>query len=47
MKNVLIEMKDKILLRKRSVIKTINDELKTYAPLNTHEIGLLRTLLQA
>lgn len=28
MKNVLLEMKDKILLRKRSVIETVNDELK-------------------
>jgi hypothetical protein len=28
MKNVFMEMKDKILLRKRSVIETINDELK-------------------
>lgn len=28
MKNVLMEMRDKILLRKRSVIETINDELK-------------------
>ena len=28
MKNVLMEMKDKILLRKRSVIETINDVLK-------------------
>lgn len=28
MKNCLMEMKDKILLRKRSVIETINDELK-------------------
>ena len=28
MKNVLMEMKDKILLRKRSLIETINDELK-------------------
>jgi len=28
MKNVLMELKDKILLRKRSVIQTINDELK-------------------
>lgn len=28
MKNVLMELKDKILLRKRSVIETINDELK-------------------
>ena len=28
MKNCLLEMKDKILLRKRSIIETINDELK-------------------
>lgn len=28
MKNVLMEMRDKILLRKRSVIETVNDELK-------------------
>ncbi len=28
MKNVLMEMKDKIMLRKRSIIETINDELK-------------------
>lgn len=28
MKNVLMELKDKILLRKRSVLETINDELK-------------------
>ena len=28
MKNILMELKDKILLRKRSVIETINDELK-------------------
>lgn len=28
MKNTLLEMKDKILLRKRSVIETVNDELK-------------------
>ena len=29
MKNVLMELKDKNLLRKRSVIETVNDELKT------------------
>jgi hypothetical protein len=29
MKNTLVELKDKILLRKRSVIETVNDELKT------------------
>jgi len=28
MKNVFMEMKDKIMLRKRSIIETINDELK-------------------
>ena len=28
MKNTLMEMKDKILLRKRSIIETVNDELK-------------------
>ena len=28
MKNVLLELKDKIMLRKRSVIETVNDELK-------------------
>lgn len=28
MKNCLMELKDKILLRKRSIIETINDELK-------------------
>lgn len=28
MKNCLMELKDKIMLRKRSVIETINDQLK-------------------
>ncbi len=28
MKNTLMELKDKIMLRKRSVIETVNDELK-------------------
>jgi len=28
MKNVLMELKDRILLRKRAVIETVNDELK-------------------
>lgn len=28
MKNSLMEMSDKILLRKRSLIETVNDELK-------------------
>jgi hypothetical protein len=28
MKNILMEMTDKILLRKRSIIETVNDELK-------------------
>jgi len=29
MKNVLMELKDKIMLRKRSVIEIVNDELKS------------------
>ena len=29
MKNYLMELKDKILLRKRSIIETLNDELKS------------------
>ena len=33
MKNKLIPLYDKILLRKRSVIETINDELKNVAQL--------------
>lgn len=33
MKNCLLELKDKILLRKRSVIETINDELKNICQL--------------
>ena len=28
MKNQFVEMEDKILLRKRAIIKTINDQLK-------------------
>jgi hypothetical protein len=32
MKNSLMEMSDKILLRKRSVIETVNDELKNICP---------------
>ena len=31
MKNVLMPMRDKILLRKRSIIETINDQLKNIA----------------
>lgn len=33
MKNMLMELKDKILLRKRSVIETVNDELKNMCQL--------------
>ena len=38
MKNVLMTMRDKILLRKRSVIETINDQLKniSYAEHSRH-----------
>ena len=38
MKNSLMEMSDKILLRKRSIIKTVNDELKISAKLNILDI---------
>ena len=31
MKNVLMNINDKILIRKRAVIETVNDELKTIA----------------
>ena len=31
MKNVIMTMRDKILLRKRSVIETVNDQLKNIA----------------
>ena len=40
MKNVLMELKDRILLRKRSVIETVNDELKNICqrdPFNRQE----------
>jgi hypothetical protein len=33
MKNILMEMSDKILLRKRSIIETVNDELKNICPI--------------
>jgi len=38
MKNSLMLMSDTILLRKRSVIKTVNDELKKIVKLNTQNI---------
>jgi hypothetical protein len=36
-RNVLLELKDKILLRKRSGIETVNDELKTGVKLNIQD----------
>ena len=44
MKNCLLELKDKILLRKRSVIETINKGLKTFVKLNIRDIEVLKTL---
>ena len=38
MKNKLMPLYDKILLRKRSVIETINDELKNVANLYIQDI---------
>ena len=45
MKNVLMEMKDKITLRKRAIIETINDERKTPVKWNTQDIDHLLTSL--
>ncbi len=45
MKNVIMTMKDKILLRKRSVIETINDQLKTLLKQNIPDIEALLILL--
>jgi hypothetical protein len=54
MKNCLLELKDKILLRKRSVIETINDELKNICQVEnskhrsfTASLTLFQTLFQA
>ncbi|PTN08487.1 DDE family transposase [Mangrovibacterium marinum] len=41
-----MEMKDKILLRKRSVIETINDELKNICSIEYSRTGRSKTSLQ-
>lgn len=46
MKNSLMSVADKILLRKRAVIETVNDELKILPRLNIQGIGLLIISLQ-
>ena len=46
MKNSLTSIVDKILLRKRALIETINDELKTIARIEHFRIVLLATSLQ-
>ncbi len=46
MRNVILEMKDKLLLRKRSVIETINDELKIFVQLNIRATVPLEISLQ-
>lgn len=38
MKNSLMSMNDKITLRKRSVIETVNDEIKNIYQINTPDI---------
>jgi hypothetical protein len=38
MKNTLIVMTDKLLLRKRSIIETIHDQLKIFLRLSIHAI---------
>jgi len=40
MKPKVIVLFDKILLRKRSIIETINDQLKTFPKLSIRAIGL-------
>ena len=46
MKNSLTSIVDKILLRKRALIETINDELKTIARIEHFRTVLLATSLQ-
>lgn len=46
MKNSLTSIVDKILLRKRALIETINDELKTITRIEHFRIVLLATSLQ-
>lgn len=41
MKNHIMKMEDKILLRKRAIIETINDELKTIVKWNTPDTEVL------
>lgn len=40
MRNSLMSIADKILLRKRALIETVNDELKNIAQINTPNIIL-------
>ena len=44
MKNSLMLLQDKIALRKRALIETVNDELKTFAKQNIRAIVLLKIL---
>ena len=45
MKNSLMSIADKILLRKRALIETVNDELKNIAQIDTSDIVLSVILL--
>ena len=40
MKPKLLALIDKILLRKRTLIETVNDQLKTYARSSTQDTGV-------
>lgn len=46
MKNSLMLLHDKLLLRKRVLVESVNDELKTLATLNIQGIAVLKTSFQ-
>jgi len=47
MKNCLMEMSDKILLRKRSIIETVNDELKNIGQVEHSRISHVLTFVKS
>lgn len=46
MKNLLMSIMDKILLRERTLVETVDDELNISLRLNTRDIALSTTLSQ-
>jgi hypothetical protein len=42
MKNVLMNINDKILIRKRTMIETVNDELKNIAKIEHSKISVIQ-----